>query len=137
MTPLPETHDPGPISVIRSICLQAMVDYFILYRMGAVKRMESTGYFKPRPAKGKDAGSLVYQSMTPSTVTELLEFFENDMHKLVRLLGHHITPLAMRERMIELEETGEWRNLFGQGIRLNPFSRNGPEAPLNKPPLKK
>ena len=134
MTPLPETHDPGPISVIRAIVTQAFVDYFILYRMGAIKEMQNTGYFKARMGRNDGEGSLIYQYMTPSHVPELLDFIENHMHRLIGVLGHRITPLALRERILHLERSGEWQDHFGRGVKYNPLTRQGPEpmSPMQK-----
>lgn len=121
--PAPDTNAPGIRALCNAIALQAMTDYFILYRMGAVKELKSTGHFKER-----SGGSLVYQNMYPSHVEDLLEFFsDGSMSKVMDMMGHYAPPSVIRKRILHLERTGEWKEMFGQGIHLLRRISTGPK----------
>lgn len=131
----PDSHNPGHRAFLNAICLQAMTDYWILYRMGAVRELEITGTFKVRAD-----GNEVYQNLVPLDIPELLEFLVGGgMSRLMKLMGHHAPPYVIRDRILHLERTGEWRGMFGKGVHLckreldKDGRRTNKSAPLAKP----
>lgn len=99
------------------VVLEAIGDYFILKRMGAVKYMKQTGYFLQR-----SGGAWVYQGMTPIDVYFLLRFLNEDAERLTNLAGWDLPPLAIRNVVLRLEKSGDYRRYFAQGV---PGERQG------------
>jgi len=133
----PDQHDPGFRSLLNAMCLQAMYDYFILYRMGAVKELAPTGYFKRKigmklPSGGRSTGGLSYQNLSPSDIPDLIRFLTKDMSRLLTIMGHHASPIMLRERILHLERTGEWRELFGQGVGVHQARERAVPLPTEK-----
>jgi len=127
----PDQHDPGFRSLLNAICLQAMQDYFILYRMGAVKELAPTGYFKrkigmKRPAGGRSTGGLSYQNLSPSDIPHLIEFLTEDMSDLLAIMGHYASKEVIKARVLHLERSGEWRDMFKQGVRVHGSKERSP-----------
>jgi hypothetical protein len=110
-----QQRDPGPKALLCAMCHQALIDYFILRRMGAVRWCESTGHWRRRTGTH---GSYVFQNMTPEDCRQLLRFICDDAERLLDLAGINMSPGQVRRRIIHLEKTGEWRRYFGQGCRM-------------------
>jgi len=106
-----QQRDPGPKSLLCAVCIQAMTDFFILRRMGAVRWGKSTGKFPPRPG----SHTYVYQSMTPVDVEELVAFIEGDLSRVLEMIGIDLPPHLVTKRLLDLERSGEWQDFFRQG----------------------
>ena len=114
MKPTTDQRDPGPQALLCAICHQALVDYWILYRMGAVRWCKVTGTFKRRPGAH---GSYVFQNMTPTDCRDLVKFINRHAGRVLAMCGIEVEPGQVRKRMIALERSGEWRQYFGQGCK--------------------
>lgn len=93
------------------IVIEAMAEYFALKRMGAVRYMKTTGYFLRR-----SGGALVYMGMSPLDVHFLLKFLNEDAERLANLAGWDLPPLAIRNVVLRLEKSGDYRRFFSQGV---------------------
>jgi hypothetical protein len=112
MKPQTDQRDPGPQSLLCAICHQALVDYWILYRMGAVRWCKATGQWQRR----QDGGQ-VYMGMSMGDCRDLLTFIQQHAGRVLALCGIEVEPGHVRRRMIALERSGEWRRYFGQGCK--------------------
>lgn len=93
------------------VVIEAMGEYFVLKRMGAVKYMKQTGYFLQR-----SGGAYVYMGMTPRDIYFLLKFINEDAERLMNLAGWDLPPLAVRNIILRLEKSGDYRKYFSQGV---------------------
>ena len=98
--------------LIGSIVLNAMAEYFILKRMGAVRYMELTGYWQQR-----SDNSYTYRDMTASDVHRLILFFKKDAARVLKIIGWDLAPLEVYNAVLRLEKSGAYRRMFSQGVQ--------------------
>jgi len=110
-----DSHDPGPQALLCAVCHQALMDYFILRRMGAVRWCHQTGHWKRRSGK---YGSYVFQNMTPDDCRQLLVFIQEHAERVLDLCGINVDKGGVKRRIIAMERSGEWQRYFGQGCKM-------------------
>ena len=108
----PRIEDRKPeYRLLTAVVLEAMRDYFVLRRMGAIRFMKLTGKWKLRSGT-----SFVYSNMSPHDARELIWFFENRAHLFLNLAGWKVTPLDVRRAVVGLEKSGRHYEIFAQGV---------------------
>jgi len=101
MTPHSST-DYGHHVLLCAICNQAIVDYLLLHRAGAIKWGKAIE-MPLRPGHY----TYVYRDMSNRDVFDLVNFIQNDMHKLLCMAGMDVSAEGVLKRVLQLERTGE------------------------------
>jgi hypothetical protein len=102
---------PGEKSLVVAIVEQAILDYFILKRSGAVDFRKPTGKWKAR----KQGGSS-FQNMQPSDVSGLLEFIQRDVPTLFDIADVNLPGSLVWDGILRLEKSGRWKGMFSKGV---------------------
>lgn len=114
--------EPGIRALAIAIIDQAIMDYFTLFRSGAVKAGKPTGNWHSAHATGRS-----HNGMFPEDIHALLKFLQP--HGGADLLLEHvgvddqnktsdyIHPGLVWEGILRLEATRTWQTYYGQGQR--------------------
>jgi hypothetical protein len=125
-----QQRDPGPKALLCAMCIQAMTDYFILRRIGAVKWGQPTGKYPSRPGHQ----SYVYADMTPVEVEELVAFVKRDLSRVLDLVGIDLPSHLVVKRLMELERSGQWQDFFSTGKGQKEGGEPETASPPTSPP---
>jgi len=106
-----EVREPGPRSLIVAIVDQAMRDYWLFHRAGAIKGGKR-GKWPRFSDKGRPRD---FYAMHEDDLVYLLEFFQGNCSKLLALAGIDIKPEKIVKAMRRLERSGDWQCFYGQG----------------------
>jgi hypothetical protein len=108
MTPHSST-DYGHHALLCAICHQAIQDYFLLRRAGAIR------WGKAIPVAPR-AGHMSYvvKDISYTEVAELVEFMSNDMHRLLCMVGMNVTRMDVHRSLHKLERTEDWKTMFNR-----------------------
>lgn len=117
--------DPPEIRLIKAMIAQAVQDYFVLHRMGAVRFFKFTGKFK-RKGKGKLP---VHAGMTVKDVHETVHFLRHVSPSIFRMVGWDVTGEDFCKAIMRLEASGRHKKVFGQGVPLH-RTKHSEDAPL-------
>jgi len=115
-TPRSERHTPGHHALAMSIVDQALADYFILVRAGAIKWREKSSWHSSRgPARE-------YCGMYEGDISALLAFLgpNGDAERVLSMLGVNFATGGIWEGLMRLEKTQQWRRLCNQGCHPRP-----------------
>lgn len=110
---------PGEKSLIVAVIEQAIMDYFILRRFGAVEFRQITGKWKDRKQGGK-----CYQNMQPSDLVVLLYFLRRDVPLLFDVAGIDLSDVLVWDGILRLEKSGRWRGMFSKGVSMFAIADN-------------
>jgi len=94
--------NPAYHTLLCAVCNQAIVDYFLLRRAGAIR----WGKAIELPLRAGHY-TYVYRDMSNRDVFDLVNFIQNDMHKLLCMAGMDVDARDVVRRVLQLERTGE------------------------------
>lgn len=105
---------PGEKSLCVAIIEQAVMDYFILVRRGAIKQGKLTGKCgekrqdKLSKKTGEQYMTHTIEGMTANDMRQLINFLQFDIARLSNACNFDISTQGMFERILELERTGNY-----------------------------